>query len=80
MLTGLNLQADPAVTTCIHRLRALGLTPRTKVEADGRKFPFVAFAAPPSGSEDYAAEVCANYVHVFPRHLVCGQPVFSSRV
>ena len=43
-------------------MRALGLTPRTKSEADGHKFPFVAFAAPPSGSEDYAAEVCASFL------------------
>lgn len=40
------------------RLRQLGLQPRKKADADGRKFPFVLFAAPPSGSEDYPAEVC----------------------
>jgi len=39
------------------RLRQLGLRPRIKAEADGRKFPFVLFAAPPSGSEDYPTEV-----------------------
>ncbi len=39
------------------RLKALGLQPRTKAEAGDRKFPFVAFCAPPSGSEDYAEEV-----------------------
>jgi len=39
------------------RLRQLGLQPRIKAEADGRKFPFVLFAAPPSGSEDYPTEV-----------------------
>lgn len=42
----------------VSRLRQLGLQPRTKADADGRKFPFVLFAAPPSGSEDYPAEVC----------------------
>ncbi|KAI8465729.1 MAG: hypothetical protein J3K34DRAFT_525149 [Monoraphidium minutum] len=42
------------------RLRKMGLTPRTRAEAaDGRKFPYVLFAAPPSGSDDYPAEVAA---------------------
>lgn len=36
----------------------MGLTPRTRDQAaDGKKFPYVLFAAPPSGSEDYPAEV-----------------------
>ena len=42
-------------TVC--RLRSLGLQPRTKSAADGKKFPYVLFAAPPSGSEDYVGEV-----------------------
>ena len=42
------------------RLRQLGLQPRIKAEADGAKFPFVLFAAPPSGSEDYPTEVLAH--------------------
>jgi nucleoside-diphosphate-sugar epimerase len=37
----------------------LGLTPRTRDQADGRRFPYVLFAAPPSGSDDYPAEVAA---------------------
>jgi hypothetical protein len=44
------------------RLRALGLQPRTKAEAGDRKFPFVVFSAPPSGSEDYAAEVKLGFL------------------
>jgi hypothetical protein len=41
------------------RLRKLGLTPRTREEAQSsqQRFPYVLFAAPPSGSEDYPAEV-----------------------
>lgn len=35
----------------------VGLQPRTKAEAGDGKFPFVVFSAPPSGSDDYAAEV-----------------------
>jgi hypothetical protein len=36
----------------------MGLTPRVKAEAiAGEKYPNVLFAAPPSGSEDYPAEV-----------------------
>jgi len=38
-------------------LAALGLEPRTKAGAPADRFPFVLFAAPPSGSDDYAAEV-----------------------
>jgi nucleoside-diphosphate-sugar epimerase len=50
------------------RLRDAGLTPRTKAQAEAQqqqgggepgKFPFVLFAAPPSGSDDYGAEVAA---------------------
>lgn len=45
-------------TTSNHdRLRSLGLQPRVKGDADDRKFPFVMFAAPPSGTEDYPAEI-----------------------
>ncbi|GLI63574.1 hypothetical protein VaNZ11_006574 [Volvox africanus] len=42
------------------RLRAMGLTPVTRqsLPAD-RKWSFVAFSAPPSGSEDYVADVKA---------------------
>jgi len=46
-------------TTSHDRLTALGIQPRVKAEADDRKYPFVCFAAPPSGSEDYPAEVAA---------------------
>lgn len=49
------------------RLRDAGLTPRVRpadfaasaAGAKAEKFPFVLFAAPPSGSDDYAAEVAA---------------------
>ncbi|GIL82117.1 hypothetical protein Vretimale_7121 [Volvox reticuliferus] len=42
------------------RLRAMGLTPATRqsLSAD-RKWSFVAFSAPPSGSKDYVADVKA---------------------
>lgn len=39
------------------RLRTLNIQPRTKDVAGTEKFPFVVFAAPPSGSTDYVAEV-----------------------
>ena len=41
------------------RLRGLGLQPRVKTGAgdDDERFPHVVFAAPPSGSADYVAEV-----------------------
>lgn len=42
------------------RLSALGISPRTKDAApSGGAFPFVVFAAPPSGSEDYMGEIKA---------------------
>ena len=39
------------------RLVSLGVHPRVKAEAGDEQFPFVVFSAPPSGSEDYEAEV-----------------------
>lgn len=48
---------------CTHlprRLQSLGITPRTKDAAPaGGRFPYVLFAAPPSGSEDYVGEIKA---------------------
>lgn len=44
------------VHTC--RLSSMGLDVRKNEEADDCMFPNVVFTAPPSGSEDYAAEVC----------------------
>ncbi len=42
------------------RLESLGVTPRLKTNASPTEtFPFVVFSAPPSGSEDYLAEVTA---------------------
>ena len=43
------------------RLESIGVLPRLKTEAEGaaEAFPFVVFSAPPSGSDDYAAEVRA---------------------
>eukprot|EP00244_Chara_vulgaris_P001755 TRINITY_DN1286_c0_g1_i3.p1 TRINITY_DN1286_c0_g1~~TRINITY_DN1286_c0_g1_i3.p1 ORF type:complete len:415 (+),score=67.58 TRINITY_DN1286_c0_g1_i3:209-1453(+) len=48
-------------TTNSHdRLRSIGIEPVTKAEAKAdQKFPFIIFCAPPSQSEDYAAEVWA---------------------
>lgn len=39
------------------KLISLGVMPRLKDGADNKQFPFVVFSAPPSGSEDYAADV-----------------------
>lgn len=39
------------------RLVSLGVMPRLKDNAGDEQFPFVVFSAPPSGSEDYEAEV-----------------------
>eukprot|EP00740_Mantoniella_antarctica_P002151 CAMPEP_0181355388 /NCGR_PEP_ID=MMETSP1106-20121128/3871_1 /TAXON_ID=81844 /ORGANISM="Mantoniella antarctica, Strain SL-175" /LENGTH=364 /DNA_ID=CAMNT_0023468121 /DNA_START=91 /DNA_END=1182 /DNA_ORIENTATION=+ len=39
------------------RLLSLGVMPRMKSGAGDEQFPFVVFSAPPSGSDDYAAEV-----------------------
>ena len=58
---------------CLHhcpcRLKALGLEPHVKADLAGlgRKFANVAFSAPPSGSQDYGADVSAGGV--------CGQEV-----
>jgi hypothetical protein len=42
------------------RLQRLGITPRTREDAAaGGRFPFVVFAAPPSGSADYVGEIRA---------------------
>lgn len=46
-------------TTNHSTLQALGITPRTKDQASQQKFPYVAFCAPPSGSDDYPAELKA---------------------
>jgi hypothetical protein len=41
-------------------LRTLGIVPVTRNQQNGDdKFPFVVFSAPPSGSEDYVAEIRA---------------------
>ncbi|EFJ47911.1 hypothetical protein VOLCADRAFT_45237, partial [Volvox carteri f. nagariensis] len=40
------------------RLRTMGLSPATRTSLpEGRKWSFVVFSAPPSGSEDYVADV-----------------------
>lgn len=56
-------------TTNAHdRLRSIGVRPVVKDLNDDapQKFPYVVFCAPPSGSDDYAAEVrsahCSNSV------------------
>jgi hypothetical protein len=38
-------------------LASIGIIPVTKGAQSGEKYPFVVFSAPPSGSEDYVAEV-----------------------
>ncbi len=43
--------------TSHERLLSLGVFPRLKEKAGDEQCPFVVFSAPPSGSEDYAAEV-----------------------
>lgn len=40
------------------RLQQLGITPRLKAQAAEGQFANVVFSAPPSGCEDYVAEVC----------------------
>jgi len=40
-------------------LASIGIVPVTKGAQSGEKYPFVVFSAPPSGSEDYVAEVRA---------------------
>jgi hypothetical protein len=58
------------------RLKSLGLTPRTRDQAgDSRKFSHVLFAAPPSGSEDYPAEVRAGH----RGHVDQGRPASRRR-
>lgn len=56
---GVTVVGQTNTTNSHDKLRSLGLQPRVKSEADDRKFPFVMFAAPPSGSEDYPAEIAA---------------------
>ncbi|KAG1672215.1 hypothetical protein FOA52_002916 [Chlamydomonas sp. UWO 241] len=46
-------------TTSHGRLKELGLEPATRDTLPARKFPYVAFCAPPSGSQDYPADVGA---------------------
>lgn len=49
-----------AVSDSPPRLAALGITPRTKDAApSGGAFPYMLFAAPPSGSDDYLGELKA---------------------
>lgn len=45
--------------TCLHacRLQKLGVTPYVRETLPQRKYAYVAFAAPPSGSQDYVADV-----------------------
>jgi hypothetical protein len=55
-------------------LRTLGIVPVTRNQQDGDdKFPFVVFSAPPSGSEDYVAEISYVATKVEPCvQQVCG--------
>ena len=61
--TALVYNCRPCIANCspqsaTHRLRQMKIEPRTKEGSNDRKFPYVLFSAPPSGSEDYPAEVC----------------------
>lgn len=51
------------------RLSSMGLDVRTNEEADDGMFPNVVFAAPPSGSEDYAAEVCPPSIYLHAQRM-----------
>ena len=42
------------------------IQPRTKDDASSRKFPYVLFSAPPSGSTDYPAEVISPFADHLP--------------
>lgn len=52
-----NVVGQTNSTTNHDRLRQMKIEPRTKEGSNDRKFPYVLFSAPPSGSADYPAEV-----------------------
>lgn len=52
------------------RLRALDIEPRLKADADSRRFPYVVFSAPPSGSADYVGEASLEPVSL----VACASP------
>ncbi|KAL2630328.1 hypothetical protein R1flu_015014 [Riccia fluitans] len=54
-----NVVGQTNTTNHHERLRSIGILPVTKDARQGEKFSNVIFCAPPSGSEDYAAEVRA---------------------
>lgn len=54
------------------RLQNLGMEVRTKETAGDEKYPFVLFAAPPSGSDDYPKEVLIErYLFIKSNCVVC---------
>ncbi|KAL3688235.1 hypothetical protein R1sor_014544 [Riccia sorocarpa] len=54
-----NVVGQTNTTNQHDRLRSMGIIPVTKDVQKGEKFSYVIFCAPPSGSEDYGAEVRA---------------------
>lgn len=54
---GCKVVGETNTTNRHEELLSLGISPVTKETQSGDKYPFVIFCAPPSGSEDYAAEV-----------------------
>lgn len=68
-------------TTNRHQeLQTLGIVPITKSTHSGDKYPFVIFSAPPSGSDDYVAEVrSVTHLssHIYPVRTIASVPIRS---
>lgn len=60
------------------RLQQMHIQPRTKTDANSRKFPYVLFSAPPSGSPDYPAEVTSPFAGHCPSFVTCNTPCSDS--
>jgi len=60
---GCKVVGETNTTNRHEELLSVGISPVTKDTQSGDKYPFVIFCAPPSGSEDYAAEV--RYTKIF---------------
>ncbi|KAK3244369.1 hypothetical protein CYMTET_46014 [Cymbomonas tetramitiformis] len=57
---GASVLGQTNTTTRHEELQSLGFETRVKEEAGEEKFPYVIFCAPPSGSENYVAEVYSH--------------------
>jgi hypothetical protein len=75
-----------ALSAAAGRLRKMGLQPVTRDAAPaGKQYPYVLFAAPPSGSEDYPAAVSSSAqtaAGAAPHHATAGcstRPVHASQ-